>query len=51
MMTTLIGISAEYDLDGSYWAFLQNGDYMMSGIDTTPVNGDAAYEFVYTRTK
>ena len=51
MMTTLIGISAEYALDGSYWAFLQNGDYMMSGIDTTPVNSDAAYEFVYTRTK
>ena len=49
MMTTLIGIAAEYEVDGAYWAFLQNGNFMMSGIDTTPIDGDAAYEFVYTR--
>ena len=49
MMTTLIGIAAEYEVDGAYWAFYQNGEYMMTGIDTTPITGDAAYEFVYTR--
>ena len=49
MMTTLIGIAAEYEVNGAYWAFLQNGNFMMSGIDTTPIDGDAAYEFVYTR--
>ena len=48
MMTTLIGISAEYERDGAYWAFYQNGEYMMTGIDSTPITGDAAYEFVYT---
>lgn len=49
MLTTLIGISAEYELDGAYWAFYQNGEYMMTGIDSTPITGDAAYEFVYTK--
>ena len=48
MMTTLIGISAEYETDGAYWAYMQNGEYMMTGIDSTPITGDAAYEFVYT---
>ncbi len=48
MMTTLVGISADYNVDGAYWAFYQNGEYMMTGIDSTPVTGDAAYEFVYT---
>lgn len=48
LMTTLIGISADYDVDGAYWAFKQNGEFLMTGIDSTPVTGDAAYEFVYT---
>ncbi len=49
MMTHLNGIRADYDKDGAYWAFYQNGEYMMTGIDSTPIEGDAAYEFVYTR--
>ena len=48
MMSTLNGVRADWTLDGAYWAFYQNGEYMMTGIDQTPVNGDAAYEFVYT---
>ena len=48
MMTTLIGISADYDTDGAYWAFKQNGEFVMTGIDSTPITGDAAYEFVYS---
>lgn len=48
MMSTLNGVRADWDLDGAYWAFYQNGEYMMSGIDTTPITGDVAYEFVYT---
>ena len=49
MMTHLNGIRADYDKDGAYWAFCQNGKYMSTGIDSTPSEGDAAYEFVYTR--
>ena len=48
MMSTLNGVRADFTLDGAYWAFYQNGEYMMTGIDTTLVTGDAAYEFVYT---
>ena len=48
MMTTLNGVRADYTLDGAYWGFYQNGEYMMTGIDSTPITGDAAYEFVYT---
>lgn len=48
MMSTLNGVRADFTLDGAYWGFYQNGEYMMTGIDTTPVTGDAAYEFVYT---
>ena len=48
MMSTLNGVRADFTLDGAYWGFYQNGEYMMTGIDSTPVTGDAAYEFVYT---
>ncbi len=49
MMSHLNGVRADWTLDGAYWAFYQNGEYMMTGIDTTPITGDGAYEFVYTR--
>lgn len=49
LMSTLNGVRADYTLDGAYWAFLQNGEYMLTGIDTTQINGDASYEFVYTK--
>jgi hypothetical protein len=49
MMSTINGIRADYTKDGAYWGFYQNGEYMMTGIDSTPIDGDAAYEFVYTR--
>ena len=49
MMSHINGIRADWDLDGAYWAFYQGGDYMLTGIDSTPIDGDAAYEFVYTR--
>lgn len=48
LMTTLNGVRADYNLDGAYWGFYQNGEYMMTGIDSTPITGDASYEFVYT---
>ena len=49
LMSHLNGVRADWTLDGAYWAFYQNGKYMMSGIDSTPIEGDAAYEFVYTK--
>ena len=43
------GITADYDIDKSYWSFYQNGEYMMSGVDGTEINGGEHYELVYTK--
>lgn len=43
------GIHADYDTDRSYWAVYSNGEYMMSGVDSTHINGGEHYELVYTK--
>lgn len=43
------GMTADYEEDQSYWAFYQNGDYMMSGVDQTPFEDGEQYELVYTK--
>ena len=42
---TVNGIVADYDVDGTYWAFYINGEYAMSGVDTTPINEGETYSF------
>lgn len=42
------GERADYDKDGAYWGFFQNGQYMMSGIDTTYVKEGDSFEIRYT---
>lgn len=39
------GIVADYDVDGTYWAFYVNGEYAMSGVDTTTIEEGTAYMF------
>ncbi len=39
------GITADYDVDKTYWAFYINGEYAMSGVDVTDVTEGAAYTF------
>jgi len=39
------GIVADYDVDQTYWAFYVNGEYAMSGVDTTDVEAGAEYAF------
>lgn len=35
------GITADYDTDGTYWAFYVNGEYATKGVDSTEiVDGD-----------
>ena len=43
------GITADYDVDQSYWAFYKNGEYMMTGVDGTEIADGEHYELVYTR--
>ena len=42
---TVNGITADYDVDGTYWAFYINGEYAMTGVDQTPVEDGATYAF------
>ena len=37
------GITADYDVDGTYWAFYINGEYVMSGVDTTEIKAGDSY--------
>lgn len=39
------GITADYDVDATYWAFYINGEYAMSGVDTTDIVAGATYMF------
>lgn len=43
---TVNGISLVWETDGHYWAFYVNGEYAMSGVDTTPITKGEAYAFV-----
>ena len=39
------GILADYETDGTYWAFYINGEYAMSGVDTTAITEGDSYMF------
>ena len=39
------GIIADYDVDGTYWAFYINGEMAMTGVDATNVEAGATYSF------
>ena len=43
------GITADYDVDKSYWSFNINGEYAMSGVDTTEIAEGAIYQLEYTK--
>ena len=43
------GITADYDVDKSYWGFYQNGEYMITGVDGTEFADGERYELVYTK--
>ena len=42
---TVNGITLDYDKDNAYWAFYVNGEYAMSGVDTTPITEGETYMF------
>lgn len=39
------GITADYDTDGTYWAFYVNGEYAMTGVDVTDIKAGDTYSF------
>lgn len=42
---TVNGQTLDYDTDKMYWAFYENGNYAMSGVDTTNIVAGTTYEF------
>ena len=37
------GIVADYNVDQTYWAFYINGEYAMTGVDSTDITAGATY--------
>lgn len=48
-VTTVNGITADWDNDQTYWAFYVNDEYATTGIDTTEIADDTVYSFVLTK--
>ena len=39
------GTELDYETHGKYWAFYVNGEYGMTGVDSTSIENDTIYEF------
>ena len=42
---TVNGITLDYDKDQMYWAFYIDGEYAMTGVDSTPIQDGSVYAF------
>jgi hypothetical protein len=43
------GMTADYDVDQTYWAFYINGEYGMTGVDMTEINEADTYQLELTK--
>ncbi len=48
MVTTVNGITADWNTENAYWAFYINGEYAQTGVDGTELTDGATYAFVKT---
>lgn len=48
MIETVNGVTADYDLNGAYWAVYVNGEYGSYGVDAQPVGDQDRYRLEYT---
>lgn len=49
MVEAVNGQKYDYNADGVYWAFYIDGEYAMSGVDSTPIKNSEVYSFVATK--
>ena len=47
-VTTVNGITADWDTEKAYWAFYIDGEYAQTGVDTTEIVAGTTYELVKT---
>lgn len=43
------GMLADYDVNQHYWSLCKDGEYMMTGVDSTPIADGEHYEIVYAK--
>ncbi|MCI9448993.1 MAG: DUF4430 domain-containing protein [Clostridiales bacterium] len=48
-ITTVNGLVADYDTDKAYWAITREGEYLMTGADSTPISDGDKFELTYTK--
>ena len=46
---TVNGILADYDVDQTYWAFYIDGEYAMTGVDSTEIADGVTYQIERTK--
>ena len=46
---SVCGVVADYNTDATYWSFLINGEYAMTGVDQTAPENGATYSLVRTK--
>ncbi len=49
MVTVVNGETADFNVDGSYWAFYINDEYCNYGIDSQPVTDGDSFKIEYTK--
>ena len=49
LYTKINGVTADWNVDGSYWGFYIDGQYAMTGVDDTPIDEAVIYSLVYTK--
>lgn len=42
------GVTADYDIDGSWWSLTKEG-VLCSGVDSTPISDGDRFEFTYSK--
>ena len=48
MVEKVDGVKLEYTADKAYWAFYMDGEYAMTGVDSTNIESGKAYGFTAT---
>lgn len=49
MYTVVNGMTADYNVDQTYWAFYENDAYANQGMDTTPIDPAVTYKLVRSK--
>ncbi len=47
-VTTVDGVTADWEADGSWWCLTKGGEMLETGVDDTPIADGDAFELTYT---